>query len=89
MVDDLMTAVKKSEKSDIDRLSFEEALKELESIVQTLESGQSSLDGAITSYERGAALKKRCEMLLNEAKLKVENINFTDTDANAADAANS
>jgi exodeoxyribonuclease VII small subunit len=62
---------------DIAGLSFEDALKELEGIVQQLERGQVKLDEAITAYERGALLKKHCEQKLAEAKMKVEKIVFS------------
>ena len=55
-------------------LSFEEALKELEEIVVNLEKGDISLDDAIKAYEKGSILKHQCEKRLNEAKLKVEEI---------------
>lgn len=56
-------------------LSFEAAMKELEAIVRALESGSSDLDKAIADYQRGNALKLHCLEKLNEAKLKVEQIN--------------
>lgn len=59
---------------NISDLSFEEALAELESIVANLEQGKASLDAAISSYERGAALKQHCEAKLREAREKVERI---------------
>ena len=49
-------------------------MKELEAIVRALESGSSDLDKAIADYERGNALKTHCLTKLNEAKLKVEQI---------------
>jgi exodeoxyribonuclease VII small subunit len=61
---------------DIAELSFEDALKELEGIVQQLERGQVKLDEAISAYERGALLKRHCEQKLAEAKMKVEKIVF-------------
>lgn len=61
---------------DISSLSFEDALKELEAIVKLLEQGQVKLDEAISSYERGALLKKHCEQKLSEAKMKVDKIVF-------------
>ena len=60
--------------SDIDALSFEDALSELESIVRRLEEGSAKLDEAITAYERGALLKRHCESKLQEAQLRVEKI---------------
>lgn len=62
---------------DIAALSFEDALKELEGIVQQLEKGQVMLDEAITAYERGALLKRHCEQRLADAKMKVEKIIFS------------
>ncbi|MGD9884357.1 MAG: exodeoxyribonuclease VII small subunit [Reyranella sp.] len=62
---------------ELTTLSFEDALKELEAIVQQLERGQVKLDEAITAYERGALLKRHCEQKLAEAKMKVEKIVFS------------
>jgi exodeoxyribonuclease VII small subunit len=62
---------------EIAGLSFEDALKELEGIVQQLERGQVKLDEAISAYERGALLKRHCEQKLAEAKMKVEKIVFS------------
>ena len=55
-------------------LSFELALKELESIVQELEAGKVDLEKSIERYERGEALKAHCERLLKEAEGRVERI---------------
>ena len=55
-------------------LSFEAALKELETIVRKLETGESDLEQAITDYTRGTALKVHCERKLKDARLKVEKI---------------
>lgn len=62
------------DKKDIAKMSFEEALAELEQIVRTLESGQGKLDEAIGAYERGAALKAHCESKLKDAQAKIEKI---------------
>jgi len=66
---------------DIRTLGFEDALKELEEIVRALESGDGKLDDAISSYERGAALKKHCEGKLAEARNRIERISFADDNA--------
>lgn len=58
----------------VDKMSFEEALAELETIVRQLEQGDVELDRSIAIYERGAALKKHCEARLKAAELKVEQI---------------
>ena len=60
--------------ADITKLSFEDALAELEQIVSKLETGKSKLDDAIGAYERGALLKRHCEAELREAQMKVEQI---------------
>ncbi len=59
---------------DIARLSFEDALSELETIVRQLEDGKGELDHAIKTYERGAQLKRHCEAKLQEAQIKVEKV---------------
>ena len=63
--------------ADIAKMSFEDALEELERIVQRLEQGKGKLDAAIESYERGAALKRHCEAKLREAQAKVERISLS------------
>ncbi len=55
-------------------LTFEDALKELESIVRLLERGEAQLEQAITYYERGMVLKNFLETKLKEAELKVEKV---------------
>lgn len=60
--------------ADIRKLSFEEALEELEDIVRALEDGSGALDDAIKAYERGAMLKKYCEQKLRDARTRVEKI---------------
>ncbi len=59
---------------DIARLSFEDALSELETIVRQLEDGKGELDQAIKTYERGAQLKRHCEAKLQEAQIRVEKV---------------
>jgi exodeoxyribonuclease VII small subunit len=60
--------------SDIAKLGFEEALKQLEEIVRDLEGGKGKLEDSIKSYERGAALKQHCEKKLAEAQMKIDKI---------------
>ena len=54
--------------------SFEQALKELESIVRKLESGSGDLEASINDYVRGTDLKEYCQEKLKQARLKVESI---------------
>lgn len=77
---------KKDANDDIKAMSFEQALAELETIVEGLESGDSKLDDAITSYERGAALKLHCETKLREAQEKVEKIKLAADGSVSAEA---
>lgn len=64
----------KIDKEKVENFTFEEALKELEEIVEQLESGEITLDGAVSAYERGAKLKNVCQKHLNDARIKVEKI---------------
>ncbi len=59
---------------DVGALTFEAALRELETIVAKLERGDVALEESIAIYERGEALKKRCEALLAQAEERVEKI---------------
>ena len=54
--------------------SFEEAQHELEGIVERLESGQASLDEAITLWERGEELYRLCSTRLDSAQGKIEEL---------------
>jgi len=64
---------------DVKKLSFERAIEELESIVKRLEEGKVPLEESVTIYERGEAMKRRCEELLRQAEARVDKIT---TDAN-------
>ncbi|MBP6086625.1 MAG: exodeoxyribonuclease VII small subunit [Pelolinea sp.] len=56
----------------VEDLSYEKALKELESILSTLENESQDLETTMALYERGRALIKHCQALLDEAELKVK-----------------
>jgi exodeoxyribonuclease VII small subunit len=60
--------------ADIAKLSFEDALAELEKIVASLEDGTAKLEDAVTAYERGTLLKKHCETKLKQARERVDKI---------------
>ena len=64
----------KAASADIAKMSFEDALAELEEIVRALDDGKGKLEDAINAYERGAKLKAHCEKKLKEAQAKVEKI---------------
>jgi exodeoxyribonuclease VII small subunit len=59
---------------DVPDLPFEKALAELETIVARLERGDVALEESIAIYERGEALKARCEGLLKQAEARIERI---------------
>ena len=61
---------------DLTTLSFEDALKRLETIVQRLESGDASLDESITLYTEGDALRTQCERRLKDAQARIEKISL-------------
>ena len=62
---------------DINKLSFENALAELEEIVDSLESGSVDLEKSIEYYTRGSMLKLHCQKKLDEAVLKLEEMKIS------------
>jgi exodeoxyribonuclease VII small subunit len=60
--------------TDIAQLPFERAIEELESIVKRLEEGKVPLEESVAIYERGEALKRRCQELLDQAEARVNKI---------------
>lgn len=61
---------------DIAEMTFEQAISELEKVVNQLERGDVALDESITLYERGAALRKRCQTKLQDAEEKVAKLSL-------------
>ena len=70
----------KEKNNELENMSFEDAINELEKIVDELEGNEISLDEAVNAYERGSKLKNICQERLNEAKMKVEKIRDFDKD---------
>ena len=64
--------------TELEKLTFEEAMQELENLVDSLDKGDVSLDEAIAAYDRGSQLKDYCQKKLHEAKMKVESIHSSD-----------
>jgi len=60
--------------ADIKDMTFERALKELETIVGRLERGDVELEESIAIYERGEQLKEHCDRLLKQAEARVEKL---------------
>ena len=73
--------MKKINKNNINNLSFEEALEELESITESFEDGNSTLENAVNLYNRGVLLKKHCERKLKEAKKKIDEVRVNNIDS--------
>ena len=73
--------MKKINKNNINNLSFEEALEELESITDSFEDGDSTLENAVNLYNRGVLLKKHCEKKLKEAKKKIDEVKVNNIDS--------
>ena len=72
---------KKINENNINNLSFEEALEELENITTTFEDGDSALENAVNLYNRGVLLKKHCEKKLKEAKKKIDEVKVNSVDS--------
>jgi len=59
---------------DVEKLSYEEAVSELEEIIDRLEAAQSSLEESMALFERGQALAKHCAGLLEQAELRIRQV---------------
>jgi len=70
--------VTKTIPSDIENLSFEDALKRLTELVEQLESGQMQLEESVAAFEEGVKLSRRCEALLDGAEKKLQILNDQD-----------
>ena len=66
-------------------LSFEDALEELEDLIDRMEAGETGLEDSIRSYERGARLVKRCRELLDSAEQRVRELTPEDLRAEAGE----
>ena len=64
------------ETSNVEQLSFEDALKRLEEIVRALEKGEAPLDQSIEIYQEGDRLRRHCEARLKDAQARIEQIAF-------------
>jgi len=66
------------QKNDISKLSFEQAIKELTSIVEKIEQGEIPLESSLQQYERGMALIAHCRTILQKAEKRIEKISAED-----------
>ena len=74
-------ASKENINADIAAMSFEQALSQLDNIVEKLEAGNVSLEESIDIYTRGTSLKLHCESKLKDAQAKIEKITLSDKGA--------
>ena len=70
---------------DVETLSFEDAQAELDSVVATLEAGEIDLDHSLALYERGVALARHCQALLDSASLRVERLRTQGNESTQSD----
>ncbi|MEM0983232.1 MAG: exodeoxyribonuclease VII small subunit [Planctomycetota bacterium] len=59
---------------EVESMSYEDAVGELEAIIDRIESGEVGLEDSITAYERGMALVKRCRGVLDQAEQRIETL---------------
>ena len=69
-----MTKKKSEEQSNDAKVDFESALKELETLVSRMESGELSLDESLKAFERGIELTRKCQSSLEAAELRVQTL---------------
>ncbi|MCA1955147.1 MAG: exodeoxyribonuclease VII small subunit [Anaerolinea sp.] len=62
----------------VNDLTYEQAVAELEEIVNALEDGTAALEETLALFERGQALSQRCAELLAQAELRVEQLSTTE-----------
>lgn len=63
---------------DPDSMGFEDAVAELESIIERIDSGEVGLEASLDAYRRGAALVRRCRAVLDSAQQEIERISAAD-----------
>ena len=69
-----MTKKKSDDPSNEAEVDFESALKELETLVSRMESGELSLDESLKAFERGIELTRKCQSSLEAAELRVQTL---------------
>lgn len=64
-------------KSEDKPVKFEEAVEQLESIIDRIESGEVGLEDCLAQYERGMALIKQCRAILTKAEQRIAELSVT------------
>lgn len=62
-----------------DKLTFEEAMAELDELVSRMEDGELNLDDSLKAFERGVMLTRKCQEALSQAELRVKTLTDADT----------
>ena len=70
--------------AEVAALSYEEAIEELESIIERMEKGETALEDSLREYARGDALVRRCRQVLVQAEQRIETISGQKLDAGAS-----
>ena len=70
--------------AEVAALSYEEAIEELESIIERMEKGETALEDSLREYARGDALVRRCRQVLDQAEQRIESISGQNLDAGAS-----
>ena len=70
--------------AEVAAMGFEEAIEELESIIDRMEKGETSLEDSLREYARGDALVRRCRQVLDQAEQRIEAISGQRLDAGDA-----
>lgn len=68
-----------------EKLTFEQAMSELETLIRNLETGKVNLDEAVKTYERGVQLRQFCEEQLTSAKMVVDKLMLSQDKKSVAD----
>jgi len=71
-----MAAQKARKEPPAEKLSYEEAISELEGIIERIEDGKSGLEDSLEAYRRGAALIQRCRSLIDVAEQQVKKVSL-------------
>ena len=69
----------KTNTSDDEQLTFEEAMAELDDLVSQMEDGDLNLDDSLKAFERGVMLTRQCQQALSQAELRVKTLTDADT----------
>ncbi len=76
----------KTNRQDVEKLTFEQSIVQLKAIVEMIEAGQIPLQDSIEQYEKGMALIKHCRKILQQAEKRIEKISLDQEQTNPPEA---